>query len=141
MRRSLELVSLYHGLVQTSLVQFIYIFLWLPRWYTTSCGCDVNKPLVTPNPQAIEILENDLAHLRGEWTAIHIVLHSLVNAYTIWPLEAASRQVLEDMDRELAIACDELKTQIRHLHKCLERLDGKVRAMRNPSCLSCHPVP
>ena len=80
----------------------------------------------------VNSMEEDLHHLRDEWATIDIVLHSLRNAFTVHPLESATEEHLDDVDRELSIAYDDLKAQVRHLERSLHRLDAEINTFREP---------
>ncbi|KAI8138559.1 hypothetical protein BJV82DRAFT_673503 [Fennellomyces sp. T-0311] len=89
-------------------------------------------PVVTQDVATVNSMEEDLHHLRDEWATIDIVLHSLRNAFTVHPLESATEEHLDDVDRELSIAYDDLKAQVRHLERSLHRLDAEINIFRTP---------
>ncbi|KAI9310185.1 hypothetical protein BX666DRAFT_2011039 [Dichotomocladium elegans] len=89
-----------------------------------------SSPPVPQEMATVNGIEDDLHHLQDEWASIEIVLKSLQNAYSVRPLENAPEQLLDDVDRELSIAYDELKAQVRHLARSLQRLDKKIEPFR-----------
>ncbi|KAG2184873.1 hypothetical protein INT43_000786 [Umbelopsis isabellina] len=84
----------------------------------------------------ITVLENDLGYLQDSWASIHIVLDSLKNAFLVTPFEGANEQQLDELDRELGIAYDDLMIQVRQLDRALKQLDGKISKLQvsQPAC-------
>lgn len=89
-------------------------------------------PSSSAQNSTVNCLENELRHLRDEWATIDIVLTSVRNAlnFTIQPIETASEEHLDDIDRELAIAYDDLLAQVRHLDRNLKRLNEVMDPLR-----------
>ncbi|KAJ2957217.1 hypothetical protein NQZ79_g7023 [Umbelopsis isabellina] len=79
----------------------------------------------------ITVLENDLGYLQDSWASIHIVLDSLKNAFLVTPFEGANEQQLDELDRELGIAYDDLMIQVRQLDRALKQLDGKISRLQD----------
>jgi enoyl-[acyl-carrier-protein] reductase (NADH) len=75
-------------------------------------------------------LQNTLDYLQDEWATIDIVLHSLKSAFTIHPAKMTTEEYLDEIDREMSIAFDDLMAQVRSLDRNLKRLDTKIK--------SCH---
>lgn len=72
----------------------------------------------------INHFQNDLDHLFYEWNTINIVLDSIRNAFTI--KEDVTEAHLDEVDRELSIAYDDLMSQVRHLERQLKRLTNEI---------------
>lgn len=83
-----------------------------------------------PTINEITVLENDLGYLQDSWASIHIVLDSLKNAFLVTPFEGANEQQLDELDRELGIAYDDLMIQVRQLDRALKQLDGKISRLQ-----------
>ncbi|KAI9491877.1 hypothetical protein BDB00DRAFT_873908 [Zychaea mexicana] len=98
----------------------------------TSSSSSTLSVIASPDVATVNSIEDDLHHLRDEWATIDIVLHSLRNVFTIQPLETATEEHLDDVDRELSIAYDDLKAQVRHLERSLHRLDAEISSFREP---------
>ncbi|CAO3621645.1 unnamed protein product [Cunninghamella blakesleeana] len=90
-----------------------------------------NKP--TEQQKDIIKLENNLHYLQDEWATIDIVLNSLRSVFTVYPTRLATEEYLDDIDKELSIAYDDLMAQVRSLDRNLKRLDVKIK--------SCHEQP
>ncbi|KAL9537620.1 hypothetical protein MBANPS3_011612 [Mucor bainieri] len=74
---------------------------------------------------AIDKFQNDLDHLFYEWNAIHIVLESIRNAFTV-NQDSSSEEYLDQVDKELSIAYDDLMAQVRHLDRRLNKMALEV---------------
>jgi hypothetical protein len=81
--------------------------------------------------QAVSALENDLGYLQDSWASIHIVLDSLQNAFLVTPFQSANEQQLDELDRELGTAYDDLMIQVRQLDRALKQLDRKIIALQD----------
>ena len=97
---------------------------------TTPSFSSVASSIFQQDVSAVSSIEDDLHHLRDEWATIDIVFHSVRNAFTIHPLETATEEHLDEVDRELSIAYDDLKAQVRHLERSLRRLDSEISTFR-----------
>ncbi|KAI7886480.1 hypothetical protein K492DRAFT_203275 [Lichtheimia hyalospora FSU 10163] len=75
-------------------------------------------------------IEEDLQHLQDEWASIEIVFNSIRNAFPVQPLKNAPEELLDEVDRELSIAYDDLKAQVRHLTRSLQRLETDLAPFR-----------
>ncbi|KAI9314854.1 hypothetical protein BX666DRAFT_2051094 [Dichotomocladium elegans] len=71
-------------------------------------------------------LEDDLSHLQDEWASVDVVLTSMKNAYSIHPLDNAPEELLSQVDRELCIGYDEVRSQVRQLSRSIERLEAEL---------------
>ncbi|CAO3623771.1 unnamed protein product [Mucor fragilis] len=82
---------------------------------------------------AIDKFQNDLDHLFYEWNAIHIVLESVRNAFTV-NQDSSSEEYLDQVDKELSIAYDDLMAQVRHLDRRLNKMTLEVhqRLLQQP---------
>lgn len=78
-------------------------------------------------------LENDLGYLQDSWASIHIVLDSLQNAFLVTPFQGANEQQLDELDRELGTAYDDLMVQVRQLDRSLKQLDRKISELQKTS--------
>ncbi|CAM0142353.1 unnamed protein product [Umbelopsis sp. WA50703] len=87
-------------------------------------------PISVATIEEITVLENDLGYLQDSWASIHIVLDSLKNAFLVTPFEGANEQQLDELDRELGIAYDDLMIQVRQLDRSLKQLDGKISRLQ-----------
>jgi chromosome segregation ATPase len=67
---------------------------------------------------------NEIDHLFYEWNTIDIVLESIRNAFTI--KENLTEEHLDEIDRELSIAYDDLMSQVRHLERRLKRMSNEI---------------
>ncbi|GAB5592314.1 hypothetical protein Unana1_07214 [Umbelopsis nana] len=83
--------------------------------------------------EAVSALESDLGYLQDSWASIHIVLDSLQNAFLVTPVEGASEQQLDELDRELGTAYDDLMIQVRQLDRALKQLDRKINELQSAS--------
>jgi hypothetical protein len=106
-------------------------------------GADYNSPEPRPLTRAstnqinsLCQLQDKLDHLQDEWAAIDIVLYSLRTAFPAQPSKLTSKEHLDNVDRELSIAYDDLMTQVRSLNRNLNRLDSKIRASRSSGSTS-----
>ena len=75
-------------------------------------------------------IEEDLQHLQDEWASIEIVFNSIRNAFPVQSLKNAPEELLDEVDRELSIAYDDLKAQVRHLTRNLQRLETNLAPFR-----------
>ncbi|KAI7877719.1 hypothetical protein K492DRAFT_180452 [Lichtheimia hyalospora FSU 10163] len=75
---------------------------------------------------SVHSLEEDLHHLQDEYATIEIILNSLRNAYPIRPIDTASEELLDEMDRELSVAYDDVKAQVRQLARSIHRLEEEI---------------
>lgn len=75
-------------------------------------------------------IEEDLQHLQDEWASIEIVFNSIRNAFPVQSLKNAPEELLDEVDRELSIAYDDLKAQVRHLTRNLQRLETDLAPFR-----------
>jgi cell division septum initiation protein DivIVA len=81
----------------------------------------------------VSALENDLGYLQDSWASIHIVLDSLQNAFLVTPFQGANEQQLDELDRELGTAYDDLMVQVRQLDRSLKQLDRKISELQSTS--------
>lgn len=68
--------------------------------------------------------QNEIDHLFYEWNTINIVLESIRNAFTI--KENATEEHLDEVDKELSIAYDDLMSQVRHLERRLKKMSNEI---------------
>lgn len=93
-----------------------------------------HEPPLPPQPTfqlsyedvSLRSLEEDLQHLQDEYATIEIILNSLRNAYPIRPIDNASEELLDEMDRELSVAYDDVKAQVRQLARSINRLEEEI---------------
>ncbi|ORZ13174.1 hypothetical protein BCR42DRAFT_419332 [Absidia repens] len=112
----------------------------LESTYTTASNTATNS---TPRPTNTSIsqgkniiqLQDTLDYLHDEWATIDIVLQSLKTAFTIHPSKMTTEEYLDEIDRELSIAYDDLMAQVRSLDRNLKRLDTKIK-----SCHTSEPL-
>lgn len=90
---------------------------------------------------AIEKFQNDLDHLFYEWNTINIVLESIRNAFTV--NQSSSEEHLDQVDKELSIAYDDLMAQVRHLDRRLNKMTLEVnqKLLKQPPSVSPQPPP
>ncbi|KAI7849379.1 hypothetical protein BDC45DRAFT_540106 [Circinella umbellata] len=88
--------------------------------------------VIQQDVSVVSSIEDDLHHLQDEWATIDIVFHSLRDAFTNHPVETATEEHLDEVDRELSIAYDDIKAQVRHLERSLRRLDNEISTFRPP---------
>lgn len=90
---------------------------------------------------AIEKFQNDLDHLFYEWNTINIVLESIRNAFTV--NQSSSEEHLDQVDKELSIAYDDLMAQVRHLDRRLTKMTLEVnqKLLKQPPPVSPQPPP
>lgn len=69
--------------------------------------------------------------MQDSWASIHIVLDSLQNAFPVTPFQSANEQQLDELDRELGTAYDDLMIQVRQLDRALKQLDRKITALQD----------
>ncbi|KAI8641889.1 hypothetical protein BD408DRAFT_417280 [Parasitella parasitica] len=88
---------------------------------------------------AIDKFQNDLDHLFYEWNTINIVLESTRNAFTV--NENSSEEHLDQVDKELSIAYDDLMAQVRHLDRRLNKMTLEVhqKLLQQPPSVSPQP--
>ncbi|KAI8063796.1 hypothetical protein BC940DRAFT_321478 [Gongronella butleri] len=82
--------------------------------------------------EAIDQMQDTLDFLQDEWASIDIVLRSVKSAFTVYPDRLNDDQYLDDVDRELSVAYDDLRAQVRSLDRNLKHLDGKIKAVHHP---------
>ncbi|KAI8880217.1 hypothetical protein K501DRAFT_132370, partial [Backusella circina FSU 941] len=73
----------------------------------------------------INSFEQSLDDLFYEWTSINVVLQSIRNAFA--SKRDASKEHLEEINRELSIAYDDLNTQVRHLERRIKRMTTDIK--------------
>ncbi|KAI8888187.1 hypothetical protein K501DRAFT_282903 [Backusella circina FSU 941] len=94
---------------------------------------------ITPVPQKkvklskISTFENDLDYLYYEWTTINIVLQSIRNAFTF--RENMTDEYLNEVDKELSIAYDDLMAQVRQLDRRLKRMTADMKSQLGDSSI------
>lgn len=71
----------------------------------------------------IDQFQNEMDYLFYEWNSIHIVLESIRNAFTI---KHVTPEYLDEVDKELSIAYDDLKSQVRQLERRLKKMSLQV---------------
>ncbi|CEP18341.1 hypothetical protein [Parasitella parasitica] len=88
---------------------------------------------------AIDKFQNDLDHLFYEWNTINIVLESTRNAFAV--SENSSEEHLDQVDKELSIAYDDLMAQVRHLDRRLNKMTLEVhqKLLQQPPPVAQHP--
>ena len=79
----------------------------------------------------IEELQNDLALMLDQWTAISIVLNSMQE--TFHDSTPPSPQATSDIWREMRAASDYLMAQIRKLEKRISSVEEQIKAIQNGS--------
>ncbi|KAG2203134.1 hypothetical protein INT47_004941 [Mucor saturninus] len=72
----------------------------------------------------IDHFQNEIDYLFYEWNTIHVVLDSIRNAFTVNRNE--SEEHLDEVDRELSIAYDDLMSQVRHLERRLKKMTNEI---------------
>ncbi|ORZ13496.1 hypothetical protein BCR42DRAFT_418425 [Absidia repens] len=80
------------------------------------------------NLQRLIQLQDTLDYLQDEWATIDIILQSLKTVFTIHPSRMETEDYLDNIDRELSIAYDDLMAQIRSLERNLRKVDLKIKA-------------
>jgi hypothetical protein len=81
----------------------------------------------------ISTFENDLDYLHYEWTTINIVLQSIRNAFTF--RENMTDEYLNEVDKELSIAYDDLMAQVRQLDRRLKRMTADMKSQLGDSSI------
>ncbi|CDS12074.1 hypothetical protein LRAMOSA04269 [Lichtheimia ramosa] len=74
-------------------------------------------------------MQETLDSLRDEWVSVDIVFRSLQEAFIVKPSTCADLtedEYLDDVDRELSIAYDDLMAQVRRLYRQLNRLSREM---------------
>ncbi|KAI8093302.1 uncharacterized protein BX664DRAFT_313369 [Halteromyces radiatus] len=89
--------------------------------------------LLNYNKKDIGQFQDTLDYLQDEWATIDIVLQSLKSAFTIHPSKMSTEEYLDEVDRELSIAYDDLMAQVRSLDRNLKRLDVKIKSYTTSS--------
>ncbi|KAI9275932.1 hypothetical protein BDA99DRAFT_496858 [Phascolomyces articulosus] len=75
----------------------------------------------------LNTMQDKLDTLYDEWISVDIVYRSLQTAFPVRPLVHLSHEErLEDIDRELSIAYDDLMTQVRRLYRQINRLSREM---------------
>lgn len=102
-----------------------------PLYYSTAYNQlgDLYKQMSTNQDtnaiaSTIDHFQNDLDHLFYDWNTIHILLESIRNAFTVE--ENLTEEHLNEVDRELSIAYDDLMSQVRHLERRLKRMTNEI---------------
>ncbi|KAJ8653718.1 hypothetical protein O0I10_010640 [Lichtheimia ornata] len=84
-----------------------------------------------PGNSRLTSLQDALDTLYDEWMSVEIVFQSMQNAFPVAPLAALSHEGrLDDIDRELSIAYDDLMVQVRRIHRNLNRLSHDMAHFR-----------
>ncbi|CAO3583613.1 unnamed protein product [Absidia cylindrospora] len=107
----------------------------LESTYTTTNNTPRSTTTSISQGKNIIQLQDTLDYLHDEWATIDIVLQSLKTAFTIHPSKMTTEEYLDDIDRELSIAYDDLMAQVRSLDRNLKRLDTKIK-----SCHTSEPL-
>lgn len=87
----------------------------------------INTTITATNQEAISTIDhfqNDLDYLFYEWNTINVVLESIRNAFTV--KHDVTEEHLDEVDRELSIAYDDLMSQVRHLERRLKRMTNEI---------------
>ncbi|KAJ8655384.1 hypothetical protein O0I10_008876 [Lichtheimia ornata] len=74
-------------------------------------------------------MQETLDSLRDDWISVDIVFRSLQSAFIVKPSTCADLtedEYLDDVDRELSIAYDDLMAQVRRLYRQLNRLSREM---------------
>lgn len=74
-------------------------------------------------------MQETLDSLRDDWVSVDIVFRSLQDAFIVKPSTCADLtedEYLDDVDRELSIAYDDLMAQVRRLYRQLNRLSREM---------------
>ncbi|KAG2227503.1 hypothetical protein INT45_007529 [Circinella minor] len=75
----------------------------------------------------LNTFQDKLDTIYDEWISVDIVYRSLQTAFPVRPLVHLSpEERLEDIDRELSIAYDDLMTQVRRLYRNINRLSREM---------------
>ncbi|KAI7873899.1 hypothetical protein K492DRAFT_200373 [Lichtheimia hyalospora FSU 10163] len=84
-----------------------------------------------PNNARLASLQDALDTLYDEWMSVEIVFQSIQTAFPVAPLAPLSyEERLDDVDRELSIAYDDLMVQVRRIHRNLNRLSSDMAHFR-----------
>ncbi|CDH58391.1 predicted protein [Lichtheimia corymbifera JMRC:FSU:9682] len=84
-----------------------------------------------PGNSRLTSLQDALDTLYDEWMSVEIVFQSMQNAFPVAPLASLSHEErLDDIDRELSIAYDDLMVQVRRIHRNLNRLSHDMAHFR-----------
>lgn len=95
----------------------------------TSQGTSTNEP--GSSSTRLTSLQDALDTLYDEWMSVEIVFQSMQNAFPVAPLTPLSQEErLDDIDRELSIAYDDLMVQVRRIHRNLNRLSSDMTQFR-----------
>lgn len=122
-------------------------FHWMQQQMTSSTTVKISRKrkqpfdehVVTNKRKMIDHFQNDLDHLFYEWNTIHIVLESIRNAFTV--KETVTEEHLDEVDRELSIAYDDLMAQVRHLERQLKRMTIEVNQKLMTNVPPLNPSP
>ena len=88
---------------------------------------DNNNDDKDENEKVLNTFQDKLDALYDEWISVDIVYRSLQTAFPVRPLVHLSHEErLEDIDRELSIAYDDLMTQVRRLYRNINRLSREM---------------
>ncbi|KAI7856561.1 hypothetical protein BDC45DRAFT_503044 [Circinella umbellata] len=75
----------------------------------------------------LNTFQDKLDTLYDEWISVDIVYRSLQTAFPVRPLvQLSPEERLEDIDRELSIAYDDLMTQVRRIYRNINRLSREM---------------
>lgn len=74
--------------------------------------------------EQLQALETMLHDLRIDRESIEIIFKSIKNAFSIYP-----KPKLQDIDEEVCREYDELMAQVRHLDRCLKKLDKSMKSI------------
>lgn len=101
-------------------------------------------PLLPLRSITLDGLQESLDTLYNELLSIQVVYKSLVEAMSFAvkpPIPSAStEEILDDIDAEVGIACDDLAAQVRKLHRQVNRLERDIRIFQQQMVLGL-PVP
>ncbi|RCI05361.1 hypothetical protein CU098_012898 [Rhizopus stolonifer] len=89
--------------------------------------------------KVINKLENNLRYLLDDWKTLDIVFQSVLNAFDA--TKDTTEQHLDDVDRELSIAYDELMAQVRQLDRRLKKMALEINQALVLSSSSSTPIP
>lgn len=92
----------------------------LTDFYLMSLTTAANEDAIS----TIDHFQDDLDYLFYEWNTINVVLESIRNAFTV--KHDVTEEHLDEVDRELSIAYDDLMSQVRHLERRLKRMTNEI---------------
>lgn len=92
----------------------------------TTTNANNNRNTILKQYAELQELQDHLDDLQTDRASMEIVYESLKNAFMIYPTAE-----LEEVDKEICRAYDDLMAQVRQLDRSLKRLDKSIKSTKS----------